>query len=198
RMVSSPEYYEVCADAIAEVCEIFGYPRLFHLGLDEENEPNQKFRDMVIIRNQYLWWHDAYFFFSECEKHGARPWVWSDYCWDFKDVFIENMPKSVMQSNWFYREFFDYDPASRQAVYIGTYELLDSLGYDQIPGCSTWATVHNPGQTLAYCKEKLNPALLKGFLTIPWTYTHRESEFTLKNDAHRLYVGRQRHYPETL
>ena len=38
RMVSSPIYYKVCADLIGEVCELFGNPRLFHLGFDEEIE----------------------------------------------------------------------------------------------------------------------------------------------------------------
>ena len=31
RMVSTPDYYRVCADVIRDVCEIFDKPRLFHL-----------------------------------------------------------------------------------------------------------------------------------------------------------------------
>src|SRR5690554_4079936 len=35
RMVSTDEYYKFCADIIDEICDIFGNPRFFHLGLDE-------------------------------------------------------------------------------------------------------------------------------------------------------------------
>jgi len=35
RMVSTPQYYEVCRDLIDEASELFGRPRLFHLGMDE-------------------------------------------------------------------------------------------------------------------------------------------------------------------
>ena len=36
RMVSTPAYYDVCRDLIDEVAELFGGPRFFHLGMDEE------------------------------------------------------------------------------------------------------------------------------------------------------------------
>jgi len=199
RMVSTPTYYRVCADVIAEVCEAFGYPRLFHLGMDEENAPNQVYREMTIIRGEKLLWHDMDFFFRECEKHGARPWVWSDYYWHHPDLFRKYMPKSVMQSNWFYYMFRE-DPARPGHLYtaIETYEELDRLGYDQIPGCSTWNNNTNTFQTLAFCKDRLNDALLKGFLTIPWTSNKADDEYMMKNDAHRLFVARQKVYPETL
>ena len=35
-MVSTPEYYKVCADVIRDTAEVFGTPRYFHLGFDEE------------------------------------------------------------------------------------------------------------------------------------------------------------------
>ena len=42
RMLATPEYYKVCADLIRDVCEIFGKPRLFHLGWDEERMGAQR------------------------------------------------------------------------------------------------------------------------------------------------------------
>ena len=42
RMVSTPKYYEVAKDLIAETIELFDKPRLFHLGMDEEDERNQR------------------------------------------------------------------------------------------------------------------------------------------------------------
>lgn len=71
RMVSTPIYYQVCADLIREVCELFDYPELFHLGMDEENVGNQRFRECVHIRRGDLLWHDLYFYFREVEKHGG-------------------------------------------------------------------------------------------------------------------------------
>jgi len=199
RMISTKIYYQVCADLIKEVCEAFGNPPLFHLGFDEEAARFQTRQDIVIIRNEALWWNDLNFLAKECEKHGARPWIWSDYCWHHKDSFLKNMSKSILQSNWYYGWFKDFEDGNKSKKTIQTYIDLDELGYDQIPSCSTWATVVNPYQTVAFGKDKISEEHLKGYMTIPWTYGHnRDVEYTLKNDAHRLYVARQRIYPETL
>ena len=200
RMVSTPAYYKVCADLIREVCEVFDHPRFFHLGLDEENAQNQRFRETVHIRNDELWWHDVYFFFKECEKSGARPWVWADYCWDKPDLYIQKMPKSVLQSNWFYRLFQNYKPDTESAKAINTYSLLDLNGFEQIPCCSCWdsAGSYNVNQTVAHGKTVLNPELLKGFMVAPWYFVNNESQYALYNDAHVLYSARQKYYPNTL
>ena len=198
RMLSTPKYYEVCADLIREVSEIFSSPRLFHLGMDEENYANQKWRDMVVIRGEKLWWHDAYFLFEQCEKNGARPWVWSDYYWDHPDLFVKYMPKSVLQSNWFYGYFQHYNPGDYHYSGMHGYEKLNELGYDQVPTCSTWATNDNPKQTLANCRGVIAPEYLKGYMTAAWCRTTRENEYTMKNEAVRLYYARKEYYPETL
>ena len=64
-MISTPAYYKVCADLIAEVCELFGYPRLFHIGMDEEDIGHQPSQPVAIVRQGEHWWHDAFFFFKE-------------------------------------------------------------------------------------------------------------------------------------
>jgi len=198
RMVSTPKYYQVVADLIKEVCELFDYPRLFHLGMDEEDWKNQRYFEMVTIRGEQLWWHDLYFFFDECAKHGARPWVWSDYFWDHPDAFAKRMPKSVLQSNWFYRAFQDYDDDPRRKTILTTYEKLDKLGYDQIPTVSTIVERNNPFQTAMHCREVLNPDLVKGILTVPWIKTVEENKYIMLYDADALYQARKKVYPETL
>ncbi len=198
HMLSTPKYYEVCADIIGEVCELFGYPRLFHLGMDEENYANQTFREMVQIRGEKLWWHDFHFLCGECEKHGARPWIWSDYYWDHPDLFVKNMPKSVLQSNWYYGYFQTYAPGSYNDKGMQAYIKLNELGYDQVPTCSTWANGTNTEQTLRWAKAYISPELLKGFMTAPWFRTTEENEYVLKSDAARLYYARKKVYPETL
>ena len=43
-------------ERMADVAEIFGGPRLFHLGYDEEILFHQRRNDYVVIRQHDLWW----------------------------------------------------------------------------------------------------------------------------------------------
>ena len=198
-MISTPTYYKVCADLIAEVCEVFGYPRLFHLGMDEEDIGHQPLHNVAIVRQGEHWWHDAFFLFKECEKHGARPWVWSDYYWSYPEMFAKNMPKSVLQSNWYYYGFTG-KLKDWNLTCINTYLELDRLGFEQVATPSTWAlpSGHNEFETLGWCREKLDADRLLGFITVPWIFTQPEFEHFLKNDADMFYQARKWHYPETL
>ena len=47
KMVSTKWYYQVCADLIDEVCELFK-PKYLHLGMDEEVYENQKQYDYIV------------------------------------------------------------------------------------------------------------------------------------------------------
>ncbi|MBQ7292214.1 MAG: Tat pathway signal protein [Clostridia bacterium] len=200
RMISTPEYYRVCSDLIAEVCELFGYPELFHLGFDEEDAATQAPFEMVIVRGEELWFHDLNLLAAECAKHGARPWIWSDYIWEHKDVFLKKMSKDILQSNWYYNPFKDNLPSSpyRFREWIDAYELLDKHGFDQIPTCSCWVNNTNVRQTVAYCKDKLSSEHLAGILVAPWLRTNRENSHDMLRNAERLYFARKDIYPETL
>ena len=198
RMLSTPTYYRVCADLIREVCEVFGNPPLFHLGFDEETAPLQADYEMTIVRNGDLWWHDLFYLCRECEKYGARPWIWSDYMWSHLDLFFQKMPKSVLQSNWYYGFFKDFPNDERSRLRIACYELLDQHGYDQIPTGSTWHWTDNMRQTVAHGKAHLSTEHLKGYLIAPWRFTWPSERYRLLDDAERLYIARQKLYPETL
>ena len=39
RMISTPEYYKVCADVIRDTLEVFKGTRFLHIGMDEEHRP---------------------------------------------------------------------------------------------------------------------------------------------------------------
>ena len=108
------------------------------------------------------------------------------------------MPKSVLQSNWYYGIIKDYPSDSYGGRAVRAYEALEKLGYDQVPSSSTWNNNFNTYQTVALGKDKISPDRLKGFMTIPWTATERKNIYTLKNDAERLYLARKDLYPETL
>src|SRR6185312_5964968 len=173
RMVSTEKYYSICSDLIAESIEIFDKPRFFHLGMDEETVANQRRSDYVVLRQNDLWWADFYFFISEVEKRGAQPWIWSDYIWHLPQKFYKKMPKSVIQSNWYYGEDFGSDHLSEGArIAVKAYEELNEHGYEQIPTGSNH--LHNPksiGNTVKYCKEHMGDSKLLGFLQTFWKPT---------------------------
>ena len=181
RMVSTPEYYKVCQDLIAETIDLFDKPRFFHLGMDEEEAIHQANFEYVVMRQYDLWWHDVKFLFKQCEDKGVRPWIWGDYVWNHGDEFYKEMPKNVIQSNW-YR-----DPVRGPAksVYGGkidmdvecvrTYVEVDKAGYDQIPTVSNWETPANISGTMKFCWDHVSHDRLKGFLLTPWRPTLEET-----------------------
>lgn len=128
RCVSTPRYYNVCRDLIAEAVELFDTPRFFHLGMDEETWEHQRTYAYAVVRQHELWWEDFRFLVKEVERHGVRPWIWSDYYWHHPEDFVKNMPRSVLQSNWYYgAEMNEQDRA------VSAYVELDKQGYEQIP-----------------------------------------------------------------
>jgi len=170
RQVSTPTYYRVCSDMIREVCEIFDRPRFFHLGYDEETAAHQSQYSYATVRQGELWWHDFLFFVKEVESQGVRPWIWSDYYWNHPEEFLKRMPKTVLQSNWYYGATFEPE----KQKYVQAYLDLDKAGFDQVPTGSNWSTDVNFKGTVEFCKQKLSPEHLKGFLMAPWFFTLKE------------------------
>lgn len=168
RCVSTPLYYQVCHDLIREVAELFDRPRFFHLGMDEETFNNQKYYRYLVIRQFDLWWHDLYFLVKEVQKTGSRPWVWSDYMWAHGEEYLKKMPKSVVQSNWYYRVEF-----TKENNRVKAYHDLESRKFDQVPTGSNWAVPTNFEKTVEYCRKHIHPKRLLGFMQTPWAPTVR-------------------------
>ena len=166
RMVSTDIYYGVCRDLIAEVIDIFDRPRLFHLGMDEESLEAQAHYAYAVLRQYDLWWHDLYFLIEEVERGGSRAWVWSDYLWHHEEIFFKKMPRSVMQSNWFYDGSF-----SRKSPRVRAYDQLEEHKYDQIPTGSNCSMPENFIRTPRFARRTIAPERLKGFLHTPWKFT---------------------------
>ena len=166
RCVSTDVYYDVCRDLIAEVIDLFGHPRFFHLGMDEETARHQRHYEYVVIRQHGLWWHDLEFLVQQVEKGGVRPWIWSDYVWDHPEAFFERMPRSVLQSNWYYGAEF-----SAEINYVKAYLDLEAHSYDQVPTGSTWRVPENLQRTVTYCRDHIAPERLLGFLQTVWRPT---------------------------
>jgi hypothetical protein len=111
------------------------------------------------------------------EKEGVRPWIWSDYIWGHKDEFLAKMPKSVLQSNWYYRQWFDLEkiPESRR-IHLESFLLLEKAGFDQVPCGSNWACDENISGLVGFCRKSIAPERLKGFLMTAWAPTLPGSE----------------------
>jgi hypothetical protein len=172
RMVSTDIYYGVCRELIEEVSILFDKPRLFHLGMDEELASYQTRQDYAVVRQNDLWWGDLYFLIGEVEKNGIRPWVWSDYAWHKPDLFFRKMPKSVLQSNWYYGSGFDLNTLTEpNKTYVKLYNDLEINGYDQVPTGSNHSVAENFELTVDYCSKVVDPSRLSGFMTAPWRPT---------------------------
>jgi len=202
RMVSTDKYYEVCANLIREVCDLFNKPRFFHIGMDEETETHQRSYKHIVIRNNDIWWGDFYYLVSQVEKNGSRSWIWSDYVWRQPELFYKKMPKSVVQSNWYYRTFDTTDERERQ--YINSYIEMNRAGYDQIPTGAYLISKYFPnlksselniGSTVDFCKKNLDDKLLFGFLQTIWAPTIEENRdwilqgISLLGDAKKRYFS---------
>ena len=171
RMVSTEKYYEVCKDLIKDVVEIFDHPRFFHLGYDEETAGHQSKHLFAVCRQGELWWHDFLWFAKVTEKTGCRPWIWSDYILNHKDEFLNRMPKSVLQSNWYYGEKFNPAEMGERSKLVEAYEWLDKAGFDQVPTGSNWRCDTNFADTVKFCDARCRKELLKGYMMAPWTRT---------------------------
>lgn len=186
RMLSTTAYYACVADLIAEVCELFNGPRFFHLGMDEEDYANQEYYDFVAIRQNSLWWHDVNFMVAAVEKCGSRPWVWSDKYWNTPpEEFFANMPKSVVQSNWYYEKNFSLNAEENPlAKNIQTMLDLAAAGYDQIP-CGR--NLNYP-ETVKFCETRI-PERILGYMIAPWGGTTASRETYLVNGAEVAGIG---------
>lgn len=177
KMVSTEKYYQVCSNLITEVCSLFGNPRFFHLGMDEENYNYQVHQNYIVIRQNEVWWKDFYFLMNEVEKQGARAWIWPDHMlWYNPEEFFKKMPKTVVQGNWFYGENFDLNQLNEQSqVRVKAYLDLESHGFDQIPTGSFHAeNEQSIINTVKFCTQNIEEERLLGFLQTFWKPTVEE------------------------
>lgn len=143
RMVSTPTYYKVIADLIKEVSDLFGSPKLFYIGMDEEDSATQSHYGLSIVRHGDLWWHDFYYVVKQVEACGATAWASADRLAADEKTFVERMPKEVIMGHYFRYLNDDLEKikekAETDAKYKPRYERLNMLvtlgkyGFKQIP-----------------------------------------------------------------
>ena len=190
-MLSTRKYYEVVTDLIREVSDIFGHPRYFHLGMDEEDYPDHH-TGMTSIRSNDLWWHDIAFLFDAVEREGARPWIWSDYYWGHQEEFAKRMSHDCVQSNWRYEKIQPKRDGRYPQIGYQTYLDFSRLGFDQIPTATDWCFRQNMAETVwLFLTEEICDEHLLGFLSVPWLLTTDVNYYSLMNNAHRLGHARK-------
>ena len=185
RQVSTPPYYAVCRDLIAEAIDLFDGPRLFHLGMDEESAKHQAYCEYVVVRQHDLWWHDLAFLIETVESNGARPWIWADSIWHHPEAFAHRMPKQVLQSNWYYEEEF-----APEIPEVKGYHDLEALGFDQVPCGGNYSFADNFEKTVAYCRDVISTPHLKGFLQTTWAPL--QADYLAQHTAALEQLGRAR------
>jgi hypothetical protein len=158
------------------VIDIFDQPRLFHLGMDEETAHHQRYNRHVLVRKHDLWWHDLYLLVEAVERGGSRAWVWADTVWSHPEVFVKKMPRSVLQSNWYYGKSFARNvrtgnPFKAYDHAVRSYAFLDKHGYDQVPTGSNHGLDVNFERTVRHCRKAISPKRLKGFMQSSWKIT---------------------------
>ncbi len=195
RCVSSQKYYQVCKNLINEVIDIFDTPELFHIGMDEETYEHQRHSDYVVIRQGDYWWKDLYFYIDVIEKRGVRAWMWSDYVWHHEEEFIKRMPRSVLQSNWYYGNFSDTSYPQNK-TYIDAYLKLEENGFDQVPTGSNWSYIANFPETVEFCKKIIPCERLAGFLQTVWQPTVKKRKYRHLEAIDFVKQGREIYYGE--
>ena len=184
RMVSTPKYYQVVADVIKDVCEIFDQPKIFHLGFDEEVPVAGKSDFCMVIRQGELWWHDLEYTIAQVEKNGSRAAIWADAICAGRETFLKRMSKGVLMCPWYYYDDFSEKNLTWNAACekkVGTWDVqrnlaasfveLDRAGYDLYACTSNWGKDEASSAMVKFCREKLNPDHLKGIFTAPWQRT---------------------------
>ena len=86
------------------------------------------------------------------------------------------MPRSVVQSNWYYGENFDLKHMDeRHQTYVNAYVDLEREGYDQIPtGSNDQNNPKSIGNTVDFCSKHIDDKRLLGFLQTLWMPTIEE------------------------
>ena len=211
RMLSTPAYYKVCEDLIADVADIFERPRFLHIGYDEETAGHQDHSGRclyVIVRKGEFWMHDFLHIVKTTEKNGMRAWAWSDYGWRHPE-FLKRSPKSVVMSNWYYDEWYGgFDPKTNKTSDLERlvqFWDLEKAGFDQLPCGTNWAGEGRRklkigaddvmGKLVKTCRKVIPPERLLGFLMAPWECLKDEDALNINLRAIDIFAEALRPTP---
>lgn len=184
RITGSEQYLQIQRELILDAAEIFGGPRLFHLGWDEETYGHQGGwgnYEYCVVRRGGKWWNDFLLSVEAVREAGSRAWCFSDQFWYDPDGYRKNMPKDVVQCPWNCVE------SKEHPEWISTIAEMGRLGYDVIADIAMFpgkrvteengSWVYQPidrtkktetRRMMEYCRRDIPKRQLLGFVACPW------------------------------
>ena len=98
------------------------------------------------------------------------------------------MPKSVLQSAWWYAEMADLVtcPDPRMFIKAGLFADLAKMGYDQIPCGSNYCTDKNIAEIVKTGDTVVKDGKLKGYLMTTWKSTTENNRKALFDAVDQL------------
>ncbi len=194
RTVSTPIYYQVCNDLIAEVCDLFDGPRLFHLGMGRKDR-----RASTVLRVC------SYPTISTC---GGRT------CCSYIDAVNKAGARAgygPIMSGIIRKCFIKICP-SRYCRVTGTMDVLTSARLPKkLMAMKSWkhtvmnvrtgsncSEPDNMRLTVEYCQNTIAPERLRGFLMSVWKPTletcrtrHEQAIYSLEQAKQAFTANRR-------
>ena len=181
--MSTPEYYRVCEELIAEVLKIFEYPAYMHLGFDEEFDNIANEENHFRTKEQKL--KDYGFLCSCVRSYGATPFIWQDMFADYNDA----------------TDYLGNDVIIGSAM-NDTYEKKDWIrehienGFQVVLITSNSFTKNNARATVGcYFNSSLRHGIL-GYIACPRLSTTRKNEAAILEEIELLGSAVREYYLE--
>ena len=73
--------------------------------------------------------------------------------------------------------------------------MLADAGFDVLPCTSNWSSDAASEAMLAYCKGRVDPKRLKGFITAPWFMTIPQQREKLMDSVRIFAAAKRKVYP---
>ena len=185
KMVSTPEYYKVQSDLIAELCELFGHPSLFWLGMAGETAEVQQLFRLSVIRDPLLMAHDTAYLISECRKHGAKPWLCGELATQDKELFMKTVDRDVLIGGFTVKDFSAARVLAgiRPLADFAVFRTLAPEGYPITPALSAWRVRDVPEALISLLKGRIPHEAVKGFVRLTFFPVRKENEHKLYYEA---------------
>ncbi len=180
RMVSTSAYYKVVADLIKEVCTLFGGPKLFYIGMGDEDSATQSHYGISIVRHGDLWWHDFNYIVGQVEANGARAWSNADRILTDEN-YLARMSKEVVQGHYY--RFLNDDLASlaekqetdarykERYTKLKVFGTLEENGFTQLPIGGNYSYDDQLRRLVGYTKKNVSDDKLLGFMMTTYAPT---------------------------
>jgi hypothetical protein len=174
-MVGTQIYYDFCRDVIEEVCDIFGSPEIFHIGMEEEDANSQKNKPIAIVRAPHIMMRDINFLADVCKAKGARACIWLNdkmiEAFGGEDAFCKNISKDIIMMPYYYGWVRPYYTEAEIPKTVKLMKRLGELGYDMIVCSSTWSWHLAMHDVMDYCKNNVDNKHILGYIMASWILT---------------------------